>query len=152
MQWLRAQLDEDERIARAVEDRSAPWDGQWMADGNSAVRTLNGHVLFYRHGSGPLKPGLADHVAEWDPARVLRETEAKRRIVDAYLPSGGDPHPGLPCINFEGQDPADYSGHDSCSRHLEASKRLLHDDYVLRLLALPFADRPGFQESWRPRS
>jgi hypothetical protein len=52
-----------------------------MADGNSALRTFNGHVLFYRHGSGPLKPGLADHVAQHDPAAVLRRCEADRRIL-----------------------------------------------------------------------
>jgi hypothetical protein len=33
---------------------------------------------------------------------------------------------------------------------LEASKRLLHHDYVLRLLASVYADRPGFREEWRP--
>ena len=116
VRWLGEQLDEDERIARAVEDRSAPWDGQWMADGDSAVRTVNGHVLFYRHDSGPLKPGLADHVAEWDPARVLREIDAKRRILATLHEEGGD--------------------------------RMFAD--IFRLLALPYADRPGYREEWRP--
>lgn len=154
--WLGQQLDEDERIARAVEDRSAPWDGQWMADGNSAVRTLNGHVLFYRHDERPLKPGLTEHVAEWDPARVLQEIDAKRRIVDAYLPPGSDPHPGLPCTSDPENDPdgelwtASLPWPDEpCVRHLEASKRLLHNSYVLRLLALPYADRPGYRDDWR---
>lgn len=123
VRWLGAQLDEDERIARAVEDRSAPWDGQWMADGNSAVRTYNGHVLFYRHDSGPLKPGLADHVAEWDPARVLREIDAKRRLVEGL--AGADPEAGYITGTFTAVD-------------------------ALRLLALPYADRPGFKEEWRP--
>lgn len=79
--WITQQVDAVETVARAVEDRSAPWDGQWMADGNSAVRTVNGHVLFYRHGPAPLKPGLADHVALNDPAAVLRRCEADRRIL-----------------------------------------------------------------------
>lgn len=79
--WITQQVDRVEETAQAVEDRSAPWDGQWMADGNSAVRTLNGHVLFYRHGAAPLKPGLADHVALNDPAAVLRRCEADRRIL-----------------------------------------------------------------------
>ena len=118
--WLTAQLDEDERIARAVEDRSAPWGGQWMADGDSAVRTVNGHVLFYRHDSGPLKPGLADYVAEWDPARVLREVDAKRRI----LAEAAEYEPGIPGF------PEMWT--------------------VLRLLALPYVDRPGYLEAWRP--
>ncbi len=79
--WITQQVDRVEETARAVEDRSAPWDGQWMADGNSAVRTVNGHVLFYRHGPAPLKPGLADHVALNDPAAALRRCEAGRRIL-----------------------------------------------------------------------
>lgn len=79
--WITQQVDRLEETARAVEDRSAPWDGQWMADGNSAVRTVNGHVLFYRHGPAPLKHGLADHVALNDPATVLRRCEADRRIL-----------------------------------------------------------------------
>ncbi|WP_329215253.1 DUF6221 family protein [Streptomyces sp. NBC_01485] len=79
--WITQQVDRVEETARAVEDRSAPWDGLWMADGNRAVRTVNGHVLFYRHKSSPLKPGLADHVALNDPAAVLRRCEADRRIL-----------------------------------------------------------------------
>lgn len=134
VQWLRAQLDEDERIARAVEDRSAPWDGQWMADGNSAVRTFNGHVLFYRHDERPLKPGLADHVAEHDPARVLREIDAKRKILaecsywyDRVNASATEKHPQPDLgARFEVAMP------------------------ILLLLALPYSDRPGYREEWAP--
>ena len=119
VQWLTACLDEDERIARAVEDRSAPWDGEWVADGDNAARTRNGHVLFYGHGDRSLKPGLVAHVAAHDPARVLREIDAKRKIVERYtwLREHGDMG-GL--------------------------------TWVLKALALPYADRDGYQESWRP--
>jgi len=86
--WITQQIDHVEETARAVEDRSAPWDGQWMADGNSAVRTVNGHVLFYRHGPDPLKPGLADHVALHDPAAVLRRCGADRKILEVHAPAG----------------------------------------------------------------
>lgn len=136
--WLGKQLDEDERIARAVEDRSAPWDGQWMADGNSAVRTANGHVLFYRHGPAPLKPGLADHVAEWDPARVLREIEAKRRMLDEVLKYEAKIDGEWGCCH----DPDEIAAG-------QCAETQPQDVTALRLLALPFADRPGFQESWR---
>ena len=131
VRWLTACLDEDERIARAVEDRSAPWDGQWMADGNSAVRTVNGHVLFYRHGPDPLKPGLADHVAEHDPARVLREIEAKRRVIAEVVPE----------IDLM-EDRIDGEWGVGASNLAERESRLL-----LRLLALPYSDRPGYAEA-----
>lgn len=139
VRWLGKQLDADERIARAVEDRSAPWDGQWMADGNSAVRTYNGHVLFYRHGSGPLKPGLTDHVAEWDPARVLRETDAKRRLLDEHKPGSPKGRPTmerhcLTCTTAQAWD--EKANEANC--------------LTLRVLALPYSDRPGYREEWRP--
>ncbi|MFF4479473.1 DUF6221 family protein [Streptomyces sp. NPDC001520] len=134
VRWLGVQLDEDERIARAVEDRSAPWDGQWMADGNSAVRTYNGHVLFYRHGSGPLKPGLTDHVAEWDPARVLREIDAKRQILrdleQAEL-TLSKAEPGTP-------------PHDLMTGAVNLLRR------TVRLHAEVYDQRPGYREEWRP--
>ena len=127
VQWLRDQLDDDQRWAeRGVLRAEVPQDFDGL--------TREGMVNL---------PRLVK-------ARVLREIETKRAIVDAYLPPGEDPHPGEPCINYEGQDPAEYSGHDGCWRHLEASKRLLHHDYVLRLLASVYADRPGFREEWRP--
>jgi len=84
------------------------------------------------------------------PARVLAEVDAKRRMVDAYLPPGADPHPGQECVNHEGQDPAEHTRDKACSRHLAASERLLHSDYVLRLLALPYADHPDYRDDWRP--
>lgn len=135
--FLRARLAEDERTARAVEDRSAPWDGQWMADGNSAVRTLNGHVLFYRHGAAPLKPGLTEHIARHDPARVLREVAAKRELLDEHQ----DVNDGLcgTCVNSDWG----YPTHGGSSPQNFPCR-------TLRLLALPYADHPEYREEWRP--
>lgn len=105
VRWLGVQLDEDERIARACSG-----NGEWEAE----------HIAIY----GPnLGVEVRAHMAAHDPARVLREINAKRRIVAAYLPPGGDPHPGLPCINYEGQDPADYEGHDACGPQAPAAAR-----------------------------
>jgi hypothetical protein len=173
VQWLRAQLDEDQRIAReaamaigrtgyengVLVDPPARFGDDLAADGAQWAPSY--HKVMRKRlkedekrrtvaecGGFGARP-VADHVAAHDPARVLREIEAKRKIVDAYLPPGADPHPGLPCINFEGQNPEDYTGHDSCARHLEASRKLLHDDYVLRLLAAVYDDRPGYQDEWR---
>lgn len=126
VQWLGVQLDEDARIARAVEDRSAPWDGQWVADGDNAARTFNGHVLFYGH-SGPLKPGLVAHVVEHDPARVLREIDAKRQLLAKYAE-----------VAANDVDEVEYA-HGYANALGEA----------VRLAALPYADRPGYSEEWQ---
>lgn len=82
--FMKARLDEDEALARAVEDRSAPWDGQWVAEeGGNAIRTVNGHVLAYGQ-TYPPRRGLAAHIAHHDPARVLREVERGRRLLKRY--------------------------------------------------------------------
>jgi hypothetical protein len=126
--WLGEQLDEDERIARGATDGPwTPWRGARL------------------HGLGDLihpvltpgqKPGAkaaivteswldADHIAEWDPARVLREIDAKRDL-----------------LRFaEGI----YDHHETFTTGVAA--RL---EKTLRLFALPYADRPGYEESWRP--
>lgn len=157
--WLRAQLDEDERVARAAGAVAAPpW--RWAHQ--------SGPLKYGLVGTHPVNPRLdawvvpaaspdvyphrdtAAHMECWDPARVLAEVETKRRILDAYLPAGADPHPGLPCINYPDQDPAEYDEYDSCHRHVEANRYLLRHDHVVRLLALPYADRPGYRAEWRP--
>ncbi len=126
--FLRAQLDEDERIARAASP--GPWE--WLTENGEPWQPkpdgwldYTGEYLGVGKDSGTLfGPGMtphadAVHIAAHDPARVLREIEAKRRIVDRYawLREHGD------------------TGGTA---------------WVLPLLALPYADRPGFQESWRP--
>jgi len=122
--WLRAQLDEDERIARAATL------GPWVQSG---IGDYGWTVDFGRPGAGvetaDTEQGLADadFIAAHNPARVLRETDAKRRVIEQYE-SIGDPPPG------------DF-GPDLSRAELGR---------VLRLLALPYADRPGYREEWRP--
>lgn len=110
VQWLRAQLDEDERIARAC-----PGNGEWSAE----------DIAVY----GPdLSVEVRAHMAEHDPRRVLAEVDAKRRIIDL--------HKGV---------------NDYCAEcDLVRSNYPYHPCTTLRLLALPYADRPGYREEWRP--
>ncbi|MET7654185.1 MULTISPECIES: DUF6221 family protein [unclassified Streptomyces] len=76
--WLRAQLDEDERIARAATL------GPWVQSG---VGDYGWTVDFGRPGAGvetsDTDQGLADadFIATHNPARVLREIKAKRAIL-----------------------------------------------------------------------
>ena len=63
-------------------------------------------------------PDEGDQGEYINPARVLAECEAKRRIVEH--------------CDFD---------------HLARSPG---DPYVLRLLALPYADHPDYREEWRP--
>jgi hypothetical protein len=97
--FLRARLDEDEQAARDGDD--ACWHIDYCDDEGKRY-----HERF-------------------DPARVLREVEAKRRILDEH-----------------------GSGSDSCDAH-DASMRSIPCDTLL-LLALPYADHPDYREEWRP--
>lgn len=78
-------IDRTEEIARAVDDNSAPWDGQWKSQYGLVVRTYNGWVLVHGTDAAPLRTGLARHIAHNDPATVLRRCAADRRILNAHL-------------------------------------------------------------------
>lgn len=128
--FLRGCLDEDERVARATAALS------WSAEdheGRGAIRDSNGFCVI--HDDGEL--GLADaiHIALHDPARVLREVQSKRAILDA-LPSD------------EGYDSgrAKFADYESCDD--SCIGQVMHE--VVKLLALPYSDRPGYREEWKP--
>jgi hypothetical protein len=61
------------------------------------------------------------HIARHDPARVLAEVVAKRRILDLFTPP----------VSEWGSETLRLYG-------------------LAQLLALPYADRPGYREEWRP--
>jgi hypothetical protein len=125
VKWLREQLDEDERIANAVgfaniETGEYLWESRYLilqgdAGGESKVTTeLDGE--------------LAEHVARHDPARVLREIEAKREAlahferIRQHTRQGGEAY-----VLAEGA----------------VSKQI-------QIMATAYADRPGYREEWRP--
>jgi len=104
VQFLRNRLDEDEATARRVPLSQAP---------------VELRALVPRAGG--------DLYLAIDPARVLREVEAKQQIVEQYKSICNPPH--------EEFGPA-------LSR-AELSR-------VLRLLALTYADHPDYRDDWRP--
>ena len=74
--FLLARIYEDEAIASR-----APGDREWEADPSQANPEI-GQVV---SNDGAVASGVlrddAHHIARWDPARVLAECAAKRRIV-----------------------------------------------------------------------
>ena len=75
--FLNARLDEDEAAAKAAAKKRRP---PWRAVSNA----LRGIVESAMRGAQVADvPGdaLAEHIARHDPARVLREAEAKRKIL-----------------------------------------------------------------------
>ena len=89
--FLNARLDEDEAIAQSAAKRmgSPDWRQAATDDGRDTVvmgeREVGLHSL------------LGTHIARHDPARVLREVEADRKLIAAYedVPEFSDPWIGL---------------------------------------------------------
>lgn len=141
--WLRGQLDEDEQILRRATG------GPWYEDGMTVrgkTHMNDTDVLVIRH----TWPQEAAHIIRWDPARVLREVEAKRRRLD-YL--AGMKH-DMGTEDFVTYDscralaqPGELGNLEVgyCSCGLDALR-----DRLYKIEALPYADRPGYREEWRP--
>ncbi|MFE1748991.1 DUF6221 family protein [Streptomyces anandii] len=122
--WLRAQPDEDERIAR--EAGGLAWSRPEDPGDPAAIRDSKGERVVCDEGWP--SEGQEVHIAEWDPARVLREIDAKRQIIALHARAHHQ------CVAEDG--PTQWHASDPCT--------------TLRLLALPYADRPGYREEWRP--
>lgn len=134
VQFLRDRLNEDERAAQ----RADP--GQWIfrtlgRHDLAAVKTETGMAQL----DGSRATANAVHMTRHDPARVLREVEAKRRMLDEHTPARPPGRPNmerhcLSCTTAQTWDEA--SGESTC--------------LTLRLLALPYADHPDYRNDWRP--
>lgn len=145
VEWLRARFNEDERLARAAGSLSgiiAAGSDQWRVSGShtddggtywsitSTSPDLGRVPVVEMVGSGMSGGGahteeVAAHIAEWDPARVLREIDAKRDLL--RFAKGIHDH------------------HETFTTGVAA--RL---EQTLRLFALAYADRPGYREEWAP--
>lgn len=134
--WLKEQLTEDERLALTaspspwvIEEQPGRIHGRdflfadiTAADNTSVCDTESGSL-------GP-ELGTAWHIFHWEPRRVLAEVQAKLRILDAYASA----------VTF-------YDA--PANRHHPAGE--VHGlETAVRLLALPYADQPGYLEEWRP--
>lgn len=136
MAWIRAQLDDDERVALAVRDhRRRRGELHWqLADPESQPGLICDQVgnVVTLGGPGATSRWHADHIARHDPARVLAEVAAKRRVLD-----------DLTTRRLDDTEPdGGWAAADAETDGMASS--------VVRLLAQPYADRPGYRTEWRP--
>lgn len=126
VQFLRARLDEDEPAARAATP------GPWAVDGGSVYvgHPIN-EVVDYSES--------ADHIARHDPARVLAEVDAKRRLVAQVLRYEA---------KIDGEWGCCHSGDQIAAGQCEETNP--NEIEALQLLALPYATHPDYREEWRP--
>lgn len=176
--FLNARLDEDEQVARAAANQHqravdafkssrpadvddlpgespADWSGGPDEDGRGRFR----RAVWAGEGMATIcemhdeyDEASPAHIARHDPARVLADVEAKRRLI-LFLTdlrhdvNGQDPWYTCEAASMEhdgGEPVGAWAGLGcSCGR----------DDRVregLTLLALPFAGHPDYQEAWTP--
>ena len=138
VQWLGEQLDVDKRDAEArrgtfpspgVDDDGAVW--LHVRPGGNAV------IVRYRDPAAGYEDmaklrNWADAEHGWTQERVLREIDAKRQIAEQHRPVGY----GDVCLSY-------------CHTRTPSQPQTW-PCLTLRLLALPYADRPGYREEWRP--
>jgi hypothetical protein len=156
VEFIRQRLDEDEAAARA-----ASAGGRWRYEGGESIGAWTlydehwriASLTTYRYDEydyaermpSARHPNYVDadangeHIARHDPARVLREVEAKRAML------------GM-CVVLLNPPPL-LSGTSSTASRLEGIARdadRRQATLFLHALALPYADHPDYREEWRP--
>lgn len=143
--WLLAQLAADEQVARLMADATWPESVHVTADTeavvNGSVSVAPGTSKRYKRiwDNSIVDDGWVVHesaVEVWSKdvaARVLADIDAKRRIVERaqFVDNHG------PAVD-----------HDRAMDMTTGASAALRD--VLKLLALPYAGRDGYQKRWRP--
>ncbi|SCL43181.1 hypothetical protein GA0074692_6751 [Micromonospora pallida] len=119
--WIRQQLDDDERLARAAYQPNWRW---YTEDKVVVTKQDDAGECEQWIPVGTRSDGA--HMARHDPARVLAEVDAKRRLLTQFELRG-----------------------NSVRGIVQPSTGGVWDD-LLRMLALPYADRSGYRSEWRP--
>lgn len=125
--FLRARLDEREFKAKAA------LPGPWIVEEHTyetVVTSDGGQIVASVDG---LRDGW--HIADNDPARVLADVAAQRRIVDMYAEAR--------------QNAADCREDYTLAGDRPWSTKAEHLDPVVKLLALPHAGHPDYPEPSR---
>lgn len=158
-EFLLARIAEDDATARAAIDPDRPgthW--QWVTSETDtpvktgdlaeaqdyqsvSLRTVEEYPTM--SGVGPLPAfviahteevaAAGDHIAQWDPARVLAECEAKRRLI--------------------AEDETTFPRSGLVERVIGPTAEMLHRETmteVFRIMALPYVDHPDYLPDWKP--
>ena len=146
-EFIRARLDEDEAAARAADVKQA--DPEWYAVATHPA--LGGHKVRSRRDNRPIARvedlaggddedvtsildgrAASEHIARHDPARVLREVDAHRMLIE------------------------DHSGRHVCEDNMagtvwdEEAEDIVEDPCrVLRIIGSIYADHPDYRTDWQ---
>ncbi|MFE9855563.1 DUF6221 family protein [Streptomyces sp. NPDC005780] len=155
VQFIRARLDEDERAAQRADPGS--WTLRTLGRHDlAAVKTESGLMQL----DGSRATANAVHIARHDPARVLREVEAKRLLLEQAVTSRhlvtGDQFMDCPLVTEADADHVEriqalndmyreeLGREPSC---IETCGRDARVRRTLELLAMPYSDDPGYTQA-----
>ena len=130
--FLLARISEDEAAARAVKPLGHNFD---MGGNRRDDRFTHGRLGFASEDGYPRRlpeGGEGAHFARWEPARVLAECEAKRRIVKEAHAVAVATHGVVDIPTWSTGLAGDLA------------------DHVLVQLASAYADHPDYRPEWRP--
>lgn len=130
VEFIQARLDEDDELARFAQPFFENRDllGEMVRDGFDAE--------------------VPEHAVRHDPMRILREVEAKRRILGehAYLQLTWWPDPMCGTCS----DPQAQPVPDPLGARAEFTPNAIWPCRTVRLLALPYSDHIDYRHEWHP--
>lgn len=137
VEFLSQRWDEIERIAQAIDDKQA--DSGWGIGEGPGFTPPPGHTIT-PHIGRVHEIEAAQHIVMHGPDYVLADIAAKRAILNEHEP-----------IDVVSIDEATYRQVIlACLRCRMGERQIVHPCPTLRQLALPFAQHPDYDETWRP--
>ncbi|PZG47473.1 hypothetical protein C1I98_13465 [Spongiactinospora gelatinilytica] len=155
-QFVAARLDEDAQAALTLLGADARIGFQrgvpaprWEVQPGGAIRSADGTLRVRFTWSDE-----AMHIVRHDPATVLRDVEAKRRILDEHAIV----HRDVVWLEKDGEEIEERSAELPVCGRCVSKNSAFHSRgdvpegpcVTVRLLALPHDDHPDYQEEWRP--
>lgn len=127
-EFYAARLDEDEATAKLAAREGGTWTQDDPVRYPGSISSLGGQVVY---DEGAPDENQAPHIARHDPARALREVEAKRAILAAH--DRAEHYCPLPVLP---------------SRHGQLWTPEEGPCWTLRLLVSIYSDHPDYEAGW----
>jgi hypothetical protein len=125
-EFLLARIAEDQEAAKRA---AFGYGSAWASETDDAEDWSVVHADGKRDMVGCEDGDVTRHIVRWDPARVLAECDAKRRVVNL-------------AVRQQRREGREFS---------ELARQARHErDEMLRALAVVYADHPDYRDEWRP--
>jgi hypothetical protein len=142
-EFLAARIAEDEAASKAILDHfygEGRWEWNLYRPRPSKVALVDerGVLMVETILDGPTWM-VCDHIARYDPARVLAECAAKRRIVEMHWATTS---------SFLGREITSCCAECSPEGNWDSAPDVPHPCPTLRILASVYADHPDYRREW----